>query len=431
MPKDSVYEEYFERNKVVFNDIFREDQEPPQQQDITGQKPLGQYLTPLHEQKDADWKQMEQDSKMLLEHQRRSAFGRLKEDSAEMRAVKQSLAELDNYFKENIMLEADAFDNQLNTLSFQYAQVISDCANYIRAKGSPRTKDGKIRLAMVKTLHNRAFREQQALVTAAHDIYAQLHAVKKAADGEEEQPVPWYRVLQMLRTADLDASQMDVTYAEHNIAGDTLCIRNHRETVYFIPEATGASLYREDLQWEFRRQHAYDQSMEDMLAVIDNIPLEVMAHMLPPQSNVLLEMENTPAARKALQEHPDIKYVLIHDHLTQEQHDAFYDCLRKEKYVDALIRMAKELHEHEVIRARTQEDMNSTDFLHDRSILRLPPAGCPYCAICRIPMHKRGWSPSNMGRTRCAAPCSAHRRGKTQKTSPHCFRNPGVPAGRH
>ena len=81
MPKDSVYEEYFERNKVVFNDIFQEEQKPPQQQEETEQKPLGQYVTPLHEQKDADWKQMEADAEALLGHQRHSAFGRLKEDS--------------------------------------------------------------------------------------------------------------------------------------------------------------------------------------------------------------------------------------------------------------------------------------------------------------------------------------------------------------
>lgn len=379
MPKDSVYEEYFERNKVVFNDIFRENHEPAQQQDLTEQKPLGQYVTPLHEQKDADWKQMEADAEALLQHQRHSAFGRLKEDSPEMRAVKESLADLDNSFKEDVMLKPNAFEEQIQTLGRNYHQLISDCAKYIRAKGSPWTKDGKARLAMVKTLYNRAVREWKALEPAARDIFAQLHSVKPS-DGEEVQQVKWYRVLQMLRTAELDASQMDVSYLDHNIAGDTLRIQNRGETAYFIPEATGNILYREDLQWEFRSQHAYDQSMEDMLTIIDNIPLEVMAHMLPPQSNVLLEMENTPAARKELQEHPDIKYVLIHDRLTQAQHDAFYDSLRKEKYVDALIRMAKELHEHEVIRARTQDSMNSTDFLHDRSMTAV--AASRLSALC-------------------------------------------------
>ena len=184
----------------------------------------------------------------------------------------------------------------------------------------------------------------------------------------------------MLRTADLDASQMDVTYVDHNIAGDTLRIQNHGETVYFIPEAHAAPLSRGDWRWEFPRHHAYDQSMAALLTVIDNIPESVLAHMLPPQSNVLLEMENTREARQALYQHPDIKYVLINDHLTQEQHDAFYDCLRNEKYVDALIRMAKELHEHEIIRAKSRESMGSADFLHNRSMTEV--AASRLSALC-------------------------------------------------
>mgnify|MGYP005771992541 CR=1 FL=1 len=380
MPQDPVYEEYFDRRKVVFNDIFRDEEEQPQQQAAPEQKTLDQYNVSLQQQTDTDWKQTEQDANALLNHQRRSMFGNPKQDSAEMQSVKESLQELNILFDRTITLELDAFDQQIHALALQYAQVISDCANYIRAKGSPFTQEGKTRLSMVKTLYNRALREKAALAKTAHDFYAQLCAVKNASNEEGGRPVKWHSILRMLRTADLDASQMDVTYVDHNIAGDTLRIQNHGETVYFIPEAHDASLSREDLQWEFRRQHAYDQSMAALLTVIDNIPESVLAHMLPPQSNVLLEMENTREARQALYQHPDIKYVLINDHLTQEQHDAFYDCLRNEKYVDALIRMAKELHEHEIIRAKSRESMGSADFLHNRSMTEV--AASRLSALC-------------------------------------------------
>ena len=88
----------------------------------------------------------------------------------------------------------------------------------------------------------------------------------------------------------------------------------------------------------------------------------------------------TACKKRVEKRFPDIKYVLINDHLTQEQHDAFYDCLRNEKYVDALIRMAKELHEHEIIRAKSRESMGSADFLHNRSMTEV--AASRLSALC-------------------------------------------------
>lgn len=365
MPQDPIYEEYFDRHKTTFNRVFGEDEQP--QQAASEQKTLDQYAVPLNRQQEADWQQTRQEADALLAHQRHTVLGTQKRDSAEMQSVKGSLMELTASWEKTVDLNPASFDQQLTTLNLQYTQMIHSCADYIRAKGSPFTQDGKTRLAMVKTLYNRARREQAALDKTARDFYAQLSSIHRTPGGQDgNPPAKWYHMLQMLRTAALDAGGMEVTYAAHNIAGDTLRIDSRGETVYFLPEASGASLYHKNLLSKFRRHHAHDKSMEAMLDVIKNIPGNILEHMLPPASRVLLDMKNTREGRAALFRHPDIQYVLDHDQLPEEEHYAFFTRLNQQECIDALIRMAKELHEHAVIRSRSQD--GNADLLHDRSM---------------------------------------------------------------
>lgn len=133
-------------------------------------------------------------------YKRKKFFGGYKEDSAEMKEVKNKLSEMVDYLNEPV--QVGFMEDAAQILSNLYRELIKSCNDYLKGHGSKGffTSTGTLRRQMVERIRNSASKESALIVSIAKNTEDSMKAQanknsKKGKNGEFLENMTWENML--------------------------------------------------------------------------------------------------------------------------------------------------------------------------------------------------------------------------------------------
>ena len=176
----------FDQNKLLH---YQQQKKPELIQSSPIQQEENQFASALLDQ-DLQNKQ--------LQESRFTFWGVSYRDGAEMTAVKQSMAALNQLMRTRLSLDKASFEQELAHLLGSYQQVITNCRTYVASHRHPITKSGKARLSMVRKI----------LAQTEHEL-AQLPVAADRLFQTNQKDLLWGNILGMAREMDVDLDKAD------------------------------------------------------------------------------------------------------------------------------------------------------------------------------------------------------------------------------